>query len=68
MYKTARDWILEKEKEGSTFIGQLADRQPAPRGPKEDPPSRFSGHFSMHKLGKLVWGGGGGGKNPTRRC
>jgi hypothetical protein len=32
---------------------KLTEKQPTPRGPKQDTPSRLSGDISKHKLEKL---------------
>jgi hypothetical protein len=37
---------------------QLPEKQTTPRGPKEYPPGRLSGDFRIHKLEKIVGGGG----------
>jgi hypothetical protein len=52
LQEKARDWLLEKEKEGSTSTeDQLTDHQPIPRGPKKDKPGRLSADFRKNKLG-----------------
>jgi len=38
------------------------------RGPKKDLPGRLSGDFRIHKLEKIVGGGNGKKKYPTRHC
>jgi hypothetical protein len=48
---STRDWITEKEKEGSTSMEDpVADHQPTPRGPKNDPPGRLLADFSKRAL------------------
>jgi len=46
----------------------LPEKQTTPRGPKQDLPGRLSGDFIMHKLEKIVCGGKGKKKHPTRQC
>jgi len=39
------------------------------RGPKQDPPGRLSIDFRIHKLERIVGGGGEGKKKyPARQC
>jgi len=38
----------------------LPEKQTTPRGPKQDPPGRLSSDFRIHKLKKIVGGGGEG--------
>jgi len=46
----------------------MPEKQTTPRGPKQDPPSRLSSDFRIHKLEK-IFGGGEGKKNyPTQQC
>jgi hypothetical protein len=47
---------------------QWPERQPAPRGPKQDPPCRLFRDFSKHKLDKIVAGGESKKKYPSRWC
>jgi len=37
----------------------LPEKQTTPRGPTQDPPGRLSSDFIIHKLEKIVGGGGG---------
>jgi hypothetical protein len=45
----------------------LPEKQTTPRGPEQDPPSRLSGDFKIHKLEKIVAGGEGRKKYPARQ-
>jgi hypothetical protein len=58
-------------KEGSYFHrnaeNQLDDQQPTPRGLKRDQTGMLSADFNKHKLEKIVVGGKGKRKYPTRR-
>jgi len=46
----------------------LPEKQTKPKGPKQDPPGRLSGDFRIHKLEKIVAGGKGKKKYPSKRC
>ena len=46
----------------------MPEKQTTPRGPKQDPPSRLSGDFRIHKLEKIGGGGEGKKKYPARQC
>ena len=46
----------------------MPEKETTPRGPKQDPPSRLSGDFRIHKLEKIFGGGEGKKKYPTRQC
>jgi hypothetical protein len=37
----------------------MPEKLTTPSGPKQDPPSRLSGDFSIHKLEKIFCGGEG---------
>ena len=45
----------------------MPEKQTTPRGPKQDPPSRLSGDFRIHKLEKSFGGGKGKKQYPTRQ-
>jgi hypothetical protein len=47
---------------------QLLEKQRTPKWPAKDPPGRLSGNFRIHKLEKIVDGGEGKRKYPTRQC
>jgi hypothetical protein len=44
------------------------DKQPTPRGPKQEYPDRLSWDFSKHKLHKIVAGGQGKKMYPARKA
>jgi len=59
LHEVGTSWISEVQNrsESSSDALRLPKKQTTPRGPKQDPPSRFSGDFRIHKLEKLlVWG------------
>jgi hypothetical protein len=65
-----RSWISKVQsttKPSSTEL-QWPERQPARRGPKQDPPCRLFGDFSNHKLDKIVAAVEGKKKYPARQC
>lgn len=68
LHETAREWMMENEKDRSVSKDQLADHQPIPSGPKKDPPWRVSRDLSKHKLEWTGAGGEGKKKYPSERC
>jgi hypothetical protein len=70
LHRVERSWIskVQNTTEPSSDELQWPDRQPARRGPKQDPPCRLFGDFSKHKLDKIVAGGEGKKKYPARQC
>jgi len=46
----------------------LPQKQTTSKGPKQNPPSRLSKNFRIHKLEKTVAGGEGIKKYPARQC
>ena len=70
LHEVGGSWISEvqNQSESNTDDLQLPEKQPTPRGPKQNQPGRFSGDFRTHKLEKIVGGGEGKRKYPTRLC
>jgi len=70
LLEVGRSWISQVQNQSGSNSDdlQLPEKQPTPRGPKQDPPGRLSGDFRKHKLEKLVGGGEGKRKYPVRPC
>ena len=68
LHKVGRFLISEVQNrnESSSDDLQLPENKTTPRGPKQDPPGRFSRDFRVHKLAKIVDGGEGKKKYPAR--
>ena len=61
LHEVGRSWISEVQNrcESNSDDFQMPEKQTPPRGPKDDPPSRLSGDFRIHKLEKIFGGGEG---------
>jgi hypothetical protein len=70
LHRVERSWIskVQNTSEPSSDELQWLERQPAPRGPKQDHPCRLFGDLSKHKQDKIVAGGEGKKKYPARQC
>jgi len=70
LHEVGRSWISEVQNisEYSSDDLQLPEKQTTPRVPKQDLPGRLSSNFRIHKLEKIVGGGEGKKKYPTRQC
>jgi len=57
LHEVGRSWISEVQdrSESNSDDLQLPEKQTTPRGPKQNPPCRLSGDFSIHKLEKNCW-------------
>jgi len=69
-HQVGRSWISEvqnRSKSSSDDL-QLPEKPTTPRGPKQDPPGRLTGDLRIHKLEKIVAGGEGKKKYPSRQC
>jgi hypothetical protein len=70
VYDVARSWISDSKNPTECSSGELepAEKEPTPRGPKQDPPVRMSRDFSKHKWEKIVTAGQGKKKYTARQC
>ena len=70
LHEVGRSWISEVQNRNESNSGdlQMPEKQTTPRGPEQDPQSRLSGDFRIHKLEKIFGGGEGKKKYPTREC
>ena len=52
LYEVGRSWISEVQNRSESNSGdlQMSEKQTTPRESKQDPPSRLSGDFRIHKL------------------
>jgi len=59
LHEVGRSWISEvkNRSESNSDDLQMSEKQTAPKGPKQDPPSTLSGDFRIHKLEKIFGGG-----------
>ena len=70
LHEVGSSWISEVQNQSEFNSGdlQMPEKQTKPRGPKQDPPSRVSSDFRIHKLERNFGGGEGKKKYPTRQC
>jgi hypothetical protein len=68
LLEVARSWISELQitVESNSDYLQMPKKQTTPIGPKLDPPGRLSGDFRTQKLEKIVAGGKGEKKVPSK--
>ena len=59
---------VQNRSESNSDDLQLPGKQTTPRGPKQDLSGRLSSDFRIYKLEKIVSGGEGKRKYPTRPC
>ena len=70
LHEVGRPWIseIQNQSESSSNDLQFPEKSTTPREPKQDPAGRLSRDFRIHKLKKIVAGGEGKKKYPTRQC